>query len=264
VFLRVRPATQEAGSSSNVKPLLHRTVEIVQQSVQSVEQFFTSLHNVGMGQGSTARAVSEQLSEWITEGRLPPGAKVSETSVASQLEVSRNTVREAFRLLAHDGLLVHEFNRGVFVPQVTSADVRDVYRLRLIIEPGVVRSLTPRDVHRLGPLEAAVAEARTSAQGRDWPSVGTANMHFHRSLVALAGSPRLDVTMRRLTAELRLLFAVIDDPRYLYQPFVRRNEELLALMVKSRFEEGADFLEGYLGDSEGAILAAFEQKERSA
>lgn len=217
-----------------------------------------------MGQGSTARAVSEHVSEWITEGRLLPGAKVSDTAVATELEVSRNTVREAFRLLAHDGLLVHEFNRGVFVPLVTSADVRDVYRLRRVIEPAVVRSLSAADVHRLGPLQAAVGAARTASRRRDWPGVGTANMHFHRSLVALAGSPRLDVMMRRLTAELRLLFAVIDDPRFLYQPFVKRNRELLGLMDKGRFEEGADFLEAYLVDSEGAILAAFEEKEQSA
>lgn len=219
---------------------------------------------VVMSQGSTARAVSEQLSDWITEGRLAPGAKVSDSTVAADLEVSRNTVREAFRLLAHDGLLVHEFNRGVFVPLVTSADVRDVYRLRRVIEPGVVRSLTPQDVHRLGPLEHAVAEARTASRRRDWPQVGTANMHFHRSLVSLAGSPRLDVMMRRLTAELRLLFAVIDDPRFLYEPFVARNKKLLGLMAKGQFEEGADFLEAYLADSEGSILAAFEEREQSA
>lgn len=222
------------------------------------------VQTIVMSQGSTARTVGEQLSEWITEGRLPPGAKVSDSAVAADLEVSRNTVREAFRLLAHDGLLVHEFNRGVFVPLVTSADVRDVYRLRRVIEPGVVRSLTPQDVHRLGPLERAVVEARTASLRRDWPRVGTANMHFHRSLVSLAGSPRLDVMMRRLTAELRLLFSVVDNPRFLFQPFVSRNKTLLTLMTKGRFEEGADFLEAYLSDSEGSILAAFEEKERSA
>ncbi|WP_256841546.1 GntR family transcriptional regulator [Ornithinimicrobium cryptoxanthini] len=217
-----------------------------------------------MGQGSAARTVSVQLNEWITEGRLLPGAKVSDSAVAAELEVSRNTVREAFRLLAHDGLLVHEFNRGVFVPLVTSADVRDVYWLRGVIEPGVVRSLTPPDIHRLGPLQAAVDEARQAGRRRDWPAAGTANMHFHRSLVALSGSPRLDVMMRRLMAELRLLFAVIDNPRYLYQPFVKRNHELLTLMSKGRFEEGAEFLEDYLADSEGAILVAFQEKDRSA
>ncbi|WP_161958458.1 GntR family transcriptional regulator [Ornithinimicrobium cavernae] len=214
-----------------------------------------------MSEGSAARTVSNQLSEWITEGQLPPGAKVSETSVAQRLGVSRNTVREAFRLLAHDGLLVHEFNRGVFVPLVTSADVRDVYRLRRIIEPGVVRSLGRPDLHRLARLRSVVAEADEASAERDWVRVGTANMHFHRSLVSLAGSPRLDVTMRRLMAELRLVFAVIDDPRFLYEPFVRRNRELLTMMSAGRFGEGADYLEAYLADSEGAILAAFEEKE---
>src|SRR5690606_33742577 len=111
---------------------------------------------------------------------------------------------------------------------------------------------------------AAVDEARRAGRRRDWPAVGTANMHFHRSLVALAGSPRLDVMMRRLMAELRLLFAVVDNPRYLYQPFVKRNQRLLTLMSTGRFGEGADFLEDYLADSEGAILAAFEEKEQTA
>lgn len=217
-----------------------------------------------MGHGSAAQVASGRLSEWITEGQLLPGAKVSESSVAERLGVSRNTVREAFRLLAHDGLLEHQFNRGVFVPQVTGADVRDVYRLRRVIEPGVVRSLTTQDRHRLDPLHDAVAAARTAVRRRDWTRVGTANMHLHRSLVALAGSPRLDVMMRRLTAELRLIFSVVDDPRALYQPFVRRNKELLALMSAGRFTEAADYLEHYLDDSEGAILAAFEAKERSA
>lgn len=217
-----------------------------------------------MSEGSAVHTVCDRLSEWITEGELPPGAKVSETSLAARLEVSRNTVREAFRLLAHDGLLVHEFNRGVFVPHVTSADVRDVYRLRQVIEPQVVRSLRAPDRHRLTPLREAVEAADVATAEADWTRVGTGNMHFHRSLVALAGSPRLDVTMRRLMAELRLVFAVIDDPRALYEPFVARNRQLLEMLEVGRFARGATYLEDYLRDSEGRILAAFEDRERSA
>lgn len=213
-----------------------------------------------MGQGSAARAVSERLSELITEGRFAPGARVSEAALAQQLKVSRNTVREAFRLLAHEGLLVHEFNRGVFVPRVTSDDVRDVYRLRRVIEPGVVRSLTPRDTHRLRRLRQAVSDAEKVSADGDWSRVGTANMHFHRSLVALADSPRLDMTMRRLMAELRLIFAMMPDAQVLYEPFVLRNTMLLGMLEEGRFLEGGDFLESYLSDSEGRILAAFEDR----
>lgn len=217
-----------------------------------------------MRQESVAQSVSERLSDWITEGGFAPGSRVSEAAVGARLGVSRNTVREAFRLLAHDGLLVHEFNRGVFVPEVTSAAIRDVYRLRRIIEPQVVRSLSPPDRHRLGRLQGQVQAAEAAMADDDWMRVGTANMHFHRSLVALAGSERLDVMMRRLGAELRLLFAVIDDPRFLYEPFVQRNALLYGMMRDARFAEAADALEEYLADSEGAILAAFEQKEQSA
>lgn len=230
---------------------------------RDVEQFVVRGQNDGMAR-STAHAVSEQLSDQITEGRYPPGSRLSEEVLVSRLGVSRNTVREAFRLLAHDGLLVHEFNRGVFVPRVSAADVRDVYRLRRIIEPQVVRGLTSPDRHRLGRVREAVAQAREAATAGDWPRAGTGNMHFHRRLVALAGSPRLDVTMKRLMAELRLLFAVIDDPRALYEPFVRRNQGLLDLLEAGRFEEGAAYLEDYLADSEGRILAAFEATEQSA
>ncbi|WP_185994544.1 GntR family transcriptional regulator [Nocardioides campestrisoli] len=213
-----------------------------------------------MRQGYAAGVVSEQLSEWITEGRLAPEAKVSEAWVAGELQVSRNTVREAFRLLAHDGLLVHEFNRGVFVAPVTAADVRDVYRVRRIIETAVVRSLQPDDRHRLGALAELVGAARTAAGHGDWVEVGTANMRFHRALVALAGSPRLDLTMRRLAAELRLVFAVSRDPQRFFEPFVERNSSLVDLMAADRFEQAADYLDRYLADSERAILAAFADR----
>ena len=72
-------------------------------------------------------------------------------------------MREAFRLLEHDGLLVHEPNRGAFVPQVTPLDVRDIYRVRRVLEPAVVRGLTELDVPRMQALTAAVDAARSAA-----------------------------------------------------------------------------------------------------
>lgn len=197
------------------------------------------------------------------EGRFVPGAKVSEEAVARSLGVSRNTVREAFRLLAHDGLLVHEFNRGVFVPSISSADVRDVYAARRLIEPGVLRRLGAPIVG-LSLLEDAVLDARSGAAEEDWPRVGTANLHFHRALVGLARSPRLDAVMQRLMAELRLIFAAIDDPRLLYEPFIVRNEEVLTLLQEGRSNEAASYLEHYLADSEERLLSAVDERERRA
>jgi DNA-binding GntR family transcriptional regulator len=205
---------------------------------------------------STAERVADVLRRRITEGALPPGARLSEEALVVDLEVSRNTLREAFRLLSHEGLLVHELHRGVFVPSLDEADVVDLYRLRRTIECDVVRSLVELDADRLRPLYAAVEDAEAAAARGDWMDVGTANMDFHRCLVALAGSRRVDELVRRLLAEVRLVFHAVATPRRLYEPYVVRNRELADLLGEGDAGKAADALADYLRDSEQQLIAA--------
>ena len=91
-----------------------------------------------LGRTSTAERVSDILRSRIAEGFFPPGTRLSEDSIGGALGVSRNTLREAFRLLTHERLLVHELNRGVFVRVLTVEDVEDIYRTRRLVECAVV------------------------------------------------------------------------------------------------------------------------------
>jgi DNA-binding GntR family transcriptional regulator len=203
-----------------------------------------------------ARSLADALREQIIAGDFAPGTRLSETALAAQLGVSRNTLREAFRLLSHEGLLVHELHRGVFVPSLDETDVVDLYRLRRTIECDVVRSLEDLDADRLRPLYAAVENAEAAAARGDWMDVGTANMDFHRCLVALAGSRRVDEVVRRLLAELRLVFHAVSTPRRLYEPYVVRNRELADLLAAGDAGKAADALSDYLHDSEQQLIAA--------
>lgn len=164
-----------------------------------------------LGRTSTAERVSDILRSRIAEGYFPPGTRLSEDSIGGALGVSRNTLRESFRLLTHERLLVHELNRGVFVRVLTVEDVEDIYRTRSLVECAVVRGLG-EPPYPLDGLAEAVEDGRRSAREGDWKGVGTANIHFHRELVALAGSERTDELMRSVFAELRLAFHVVDDP----------------------------------------------------
>lgn len=94
-----------------------------------------------LGRTSTAERVSDILRSRIAEGYFPPGTRLSEDSIGGALGVSRNTLREAFRLLTHERLLVHELNRGVFVRVLAVEDVEDIYRTRALVECAVVRGL---------------------------------------------------------------------------------------------------------------------------
>ena len=103
-----------------------------------------SAHNDGMPPTSPLTSVSsvEQLAASITAsiniGVLVPGVQLSEVALAQQYGVSRNTLREAFRLLARDGLVEHVPHRGVFVRTMTAHDLKDIYAYRRFVELGAI------------------------------------------------------------------------------------------------------------------------------
>ncbi len=205
---------------------------------------------------STAERVADVLRRRITEGDLPPRTHLSEEQLIVVLRVSRNTLREAFRLLSHEGLLVHELHRGVFVRELDDADLIDLYRLRSTVECGVVRSLTKVDPMGLKRLYDDVAEAESAAEAGDWVAVGTANMQFHRDLVALALSPRTDQVTERLLAEMRLAVHAVASPQRLHETYVARNRALVDLLAAGEFEQASAHLEEYLRDSLAELLDA--------
>ncbi|WP_086770147.1 GntR family transcriptional regulator [Streptomyces bobili] len=212
-----------------------------------------------LGRTSTAERVADILRSRIADGYFPPGTRLSEDSIGGALGVSRNTLREAFRLLTHERLLVHELNRGVFVRVLTVEDVEDIYRTRTLVECAVVRGLG-KPPYTLSNLAEAVEEGQRAARESDWKSLGTANIHFHRALVALAGSERTDELMRSVFAELRLAFHVVDDPRRLHEPYLARNRQILRALEAGDGAEAEKLLGVYLGDSRERIVEVYRRR----
>ncbi|MET0494710.1 MAG: GntR family transcriptional regulator [Actinoplanes sp.] len=202
--------------------------------------------------GSAARAV-EQLRSSMINGELAPGTRLSESSLTGPLGVSRNTLREAFSTLIEEGLLVRQPHRGVFVATLSSAQIADIYRVRVLLECSALQQ-APVDPPRAERMRAAITEAGRGVAAGDWRAVGTANMHFHEQIVALAGSPRLDAWMRQLTAELRLAFVAAPDVEALHRPFVPMNDEITTVYESGDARRAADMLRDYLLTSERVVL----------
>jgi DNA-binding GntR family transcriptional regulator len=212
-----------------------------------------------LGRTSTAERVSDILRSRIAEGFFPPGTRLSEDSIGNALGVSRNTLREAFRLLTHERLLVHQLNRGVFVRVLTVEDVEDIYRTRSLVECAVVRGLG-EPPYAVDGLATAVADGRRASREGDWKGLGTANIHFHRELVALAGSARTDELMRSVFAELRLAFHLVDDPRRLHEPYLARNGQILQALQGGDCEEAESLLRTYLDDSRKRVVEVYGRR----
>lgn len=210
---------------------------------------------------STAKRIADLLRSYLTEGRIEPGSRLSEESLAKALSVSRNTLREAFRLLAHEGLLVHELNRGVFVRRFTRSDVDEIYRLREVLEVSALRDTAAHTPEALAALRACVDEGRTAAEQGDWRAVGTRNLEFHRLIGGLAGNARVDTIMRGLLAEARLAATVMTDVEGFDRPYLEHNTEICEHLEAGRTEEAVRMVADYLGRLRHQFLQAFDTAE---
>ncbi len=114
---------------------------------------------------SLAEETAARLRAQVTGGALVPGQRLSEARLAADLEISRNTLREVFRLLTREGILRHEPNRGVFVATPSMASILDIYRVRRLIDIPALAHAWPGHA-ALGRMRAAVAcswSARSTA-----------------------------------------------------------------------------------------------------
>ncbi|MFF8282833.1 GntR family transcriptional regulator [Streptomyces albus] len=212
-----------------------------------------------LGRTSTAERVAAVLRERIAQGSFPPGTRLSEGRICTALGVSRNTLREAFRLLTHERLLVHRLNRGTFVRVLTAADIVDIYRVRRLVECAALRGLG-EPPYAVAEVRAAVtAGERAAAEGR-WHACSTANIRFHQALAALAGSARTDEMMRGVLAELRLAFHIMKDPRRFHDPYLSRNQAITDALEAGDAARAERLLAAYLDDSLRQLLAAYPRE----
>lgn len=80
-----------------------------------------------------AQAV-EAIREEIISGRMLPGQKLSERELCEELDVSRNTIREACRQLEAEGFIEIPPHKGPMVTIITDQDARDLYEFREALE----------------------------------------------------------------------------------------------------------------------------------
>ena len=115
---------------------------------------------------STAEHAAEVLRLQIAQGRLRPGTRLREEQVSAAFSISRNTVREAFRLLSHERLVDHTLHRGVHVRTVGPDDIRSMYLTRRLVEPlGVDAAIADADTR--AALRRLVDQARAAAVAQD-------------------------------------------------------------------------------------------------
>ena len=207
---------------------------------------------------SPASRVREPLRDSITRGELPPGTPLREQQLGAMLDVSRNTVREALRLLDHEGLVDYHIHRGVAVRRLSEDDVRDIYRIREALETIAIDYSSAAPEQSLRDIAKTVDEAERAAAVDDWKEVATLDILFHQQIVQLIGSDRLEAFFRRIVAELRLGFAAIQPSDH--GRFVAWNRLLSDLLLSGEVDRCRSEMRDYLAAAETMVQAALAKQ----
>lgn len=154
---------------------------------------------------SLASLVQTEIERMILEGQFGSGAKLTESTLATQLGVSRGPVREALRMLEESGLVRTEKNRGVFVRDVPIEEALEIFELRAVMDQYVGRKLaqtaSAAQIKELRVFVDAMEQASKAGNAQDYHRL---NLGFHDRLLELTGNSKFSATYRKLVNELSL------------------------------------------------------------
>lgn len=181
---------------------------------------------------SLQRDVYAVIVDWIHQGTLRPGERISEAAIARHLGISRGPVREAIIRLDHEGLVVRRPRRGAVVSAFTVKDLEDIASVRKLIEGHAARHacqlLSSRDIEELDTLISAM---ESTARAGQWTETALLNGRFHQTIVRISNNKILGKMWQALHP-LTWLLAPVVPPNKAHDPtsIVARHQALLDVL----------------------------------
>ncbi|HEY1706591.1 MAG TPA: GntR family transcriptional regulator [Trebonia sp.] len=141
---------------------------------------------------SLARGAADWIAAHIISGDITPGEKLTETSLAEQMGISRSPVREALQELSRDGLIILEPRRGARVNRLHAQDAADLYTCRLLIEPTCTElAAAALTGTAAAELENTFSRMAAAVAARDTMEYVDALKHYNWSVLAACPNRRL-------------------------------------------------------------------------
>jgi DNA-binding GntR family transcriptional regulator len=175
---------------------------------------------------------------------LAPGSEVSESQLCESYGFGKAPVRAALARLRQEGLITPIARRGYRISSVTLRDAREIFELRLLLEPAAARLAPGRvDSSELLALDETLSTGYSPGDRQSEARFLDANRRFHVTVARHGGNRRLTAMIGRLIEEndriLHLGLALSDRS----QKFQHEHRELIEALVA--------------GDGEGAAHLAY-------
>ena len=185
----------------------------------------------------------------ILEVGVKPGAYITDTAIANELDISRTPVREAFRRLEREGFLDYEAHRGWRVYTLSMKDINEIFDIKVEVEGMMARKAAAcQDDKLCSELKATIHRMRQAADDKNIPAWLENDPKLHGLIFSMAGNQRASALIENLN----------DQYHRVRVGFVARTERIQRSIV-----EHESFVEAILeGDGDAAERLMREHQNR--
>lgn len=219
-----------------------------------------------------ATSAVEHIRNQIITGALPPGLRLNEEQLATELKISRPPLREAFRLLESERMVLNIPRKGTFVTELSVEDVEDLYQIREMMERGAIDILKLRNIRELPGIDMFLdkSEIFASLDYNDPEAImrhATLSSRFHITLIEATGNSRLIHFYKTIASNVmryKMLFLFLDT-KY---DSGKDHRRLVELIRNGDFDEAREFAVSHIQVSysflreEIRLRTRFKQRNR--
>jgi len=173
----------------------------------------------------------DRLQLLIISGHLAPGSKVPEKDLCSQFGVSRTPLREALKVLASDGLVRLELNRGAWVTKVTASEVKEVFPILGALEAlsGELAcdNISDKEIRSIRILHDQMIQSYDS---RDLDAYFRINQQIHRAILLAARNDTLTTSCQALSLRMQRARYLANMSEERWADAVEEHEKIITLL----------------------------------
>ncbi|OZI48487.1 GntR family transcriptional regulator [Bordetella genomosp. 4] len=191
--------------------------------------------------------VAERLRQLIIDGTLKPGTWLNERDLCDRLKISRTPLREAYRMLASDGLLTLQPKRGAMVIELSAEDIENIFDVLAVLEGLAARSAAERATdEELAHIAQLHEQTRDHYNNRDIRAYYATSMGTHIAINRAAHNPALTHAYDRFNLQVQALRYRSNFDLDEWTKAMNDHEAFVGALLRRDGEEAESLIRGHL------------------
>ena len=200
---------------------------------------------------SLMTVVLDTLRKSILTGEFRPGQKINESEIATNLGISRSPVREAFRILERDGLIITSPRKGSYITDISPKDLEELFGIRKILECFALDCIKKRAKKSPEKIRSMIKELDINLSKKHDPFIVISG--FHYNLVELSNNSRLIELYKILAVSLRRYWLIYHSEKGQRDISLEHHQGIVNMLKKGDYSGTKTLLKKHIHYVKGIV-----------